>query len=427
MPPRDVFLKAKYSHPRLNDHNFINKISESFIGRIENRVDIASILEEVKTTTGASFAIIFQQHLTTLETSVFYASGLAQMPNFRELDLLRFSPIKEVIRDKITLFDTHARGLRYSNLEPLGNFSSIIGQRLEFSSEYGYGLFLFGKKPNQFHADCLDEVKTAARILGVAVERNRLEDIYKTQHRLVVAGQLSSALIHELKNEQQALFNYVEILKTDSLNLNSGKIDGNDVQFLARFQQVVNHLIEGQNKIQAIYYLFLNLLKDKDEEKINVSDHLKKLTLIIQPIADKSHVQIDTPAQSSCECTINTSRFDQIITNLLINALEQIPLVRQKTGKIVITARIDHSCELPIQIEIQDNGPGIHTVHVNQVFDIFFTTKKNGSGLGLYISKALTESLGGKISVKETVKFEGTTFLIELPLNTPQEGKDNGK
>lgn len=407
----------------MDDFGFIDRISRPAFEQTETKGTIEEILEELKKETHASFVVVFELQLTTLETNILAEVGLEKELSERDRDLLRFSQIIHVIHGGTDLKDDFAKGRKYEHLRPLGTFSSVIGQQIDFTSAWGYGLFLFGEQEYQFTSTDLDNAKIAARILGAAIERRTLEEIYKTRHKLIIAGQLSSALIHELKNEQQALFNYIDVLKTDSVNLNAGKIKADDTQFLARFQRVVNALFEEQDKMQAIQRLFLNLLKERDEEEIELSEHLTKLAMVIKPIADKVKVEIIPPKRKIRKCWLNISRFDQVITNLLMNAVDQIPLVREISGKAWMEVNFVEDDDLPIKVTIRDNGPGIHTVHLKRVFDIFFTTKKGGSGLGLFISQALVDSLGGRISIKDTIRFGGTTLLVELPVAVKREGK----
>jgi two-component system NtrC family sensor kinase len=72
-------------------------------------------------------------------------------------------------------------------------------------------------------------------------------------------------------------------------------------------------------------------------------------------------------------------------------------------------------------IRVADDGPGIHRQHFDQIFSLGFTTRRQeGTGLGLYITRGLVESMGGKISLAESVILIGTTFTIELPLITQE-------
>jgi signal transduction histidine kinase len=66
-----------------------------------------------------------------------------------------------------------------------------------------------------------------------------------------------------------------------------------------------------------------------------------------------------------------------------------------------------------------DNGPGIHAQHLEHIFDLGFSTRAEGTGLGLFTTRGLVEALGGKVTVSASVMFVGTTFVIDLPLIVP--------
>lgn len=68
-----------------------------------------------------------------------------------------------------------------------------------------------------------------------------------------------------------------------------------------------------------------------------------------------------------------------------------------------------------VQVRFKDTGPGIHYKLWEKIFDLGFTTRDGGSGLGLYIARSLVESMGGRIIVENSFIPIGTTFLIELP------------
>jgi signal transduction histidine kinase/predicted RNA-binding protein with RPS1 domain/CheY-like chemotaxis protein len=396
------------------DFVFIDRISKIVNEQTDPKKTVEAILQDLKEKTHASFVVVFQMHLTTLETYISSQVGLNKSLTETERRFLRFSPVMSVIHSKIEIDDDLATGKRYANLRPLGNFKSLIGVKIDFSSDWGYGLFLFSVKESQFTDQDFEKAKIAALILGTAIERHQMEEVCHQQHKFILNGRLASSLVHELKNELQTIFNYIDVLKTNSINLNSGKTKA-DEKFFGLFQRIVNALLEEQNHIQDIQYIFLNLLKEKNEEQVELLGHLNKLVEIIKPTAEAAKIKIIPPKKQIRKSFLNTSWFDQVITNLLMNAIDQIPLVRKESGEITIRVDFDENSELPIKVRVIDNGPGIHTAYFEKVFDIFFTTKKGGSGLGLFISKALVESLGGKIRIEESIRFGGTTFLVELP------------
>jgi len=103
----------------------------------------------------------------------------------------------------------------------------------------------------------------------------------------------------------------------------------------------------------------------------------------------------------------------QVILNILANAEDAIVARKIEQGKIDITLK---SNKENIIIKIEDNAGGIEKSKIDKIFDIYFTTKnrKEGSGLGLYMSKLIIESkLGGEIKAKN--KKVGAQFKIVLP------------
>jgi signal transduction histidine kinase len=111
----------------------------------------------------------------------------------------------------------------------------------------------------------------------------------------------------------------------------------------------------------------------------------------------------------------------QAFLNLLLNALQHTAATGVRGNFVRISVRSDVPGEGSrrfAEIRFADNAWGMHTGDRERVFEMFFTTRKHGSGLGLYVTRLIIESLGGEVTVEETTKFVGTTFLVRLPLTT---------
>jgi len=80
--------------------------------------------------------------------------------------------------------------------------------------------------------------------------------------------------------------------------------------------------------------------------------------------------------------------------------------------ELVSKKKLGHTC----RITIQDNGPGIHVSLWEKVFEVGFTTRADGSGIGLYISRNLMTDIGGKILVSSSYILGGTSFVLEFPV-----------
>jgi len=106
----------------------------------------------------------------------------------------------------------------------------------------------------------------------------------------------------------------------------------------------------------------------------------------------------------------------QVFLNLMLNAVQQME--RQPDGRRALEIATVHEAgdgTRLVKVRFSDSGPGIHRQLWDKIFALGFTTRPGGSGLGLYIAKSLVESMGGRISVEESLVPLGTTFSVEVP------------
>jgi signal transduction histidine kinase len=113
----------------------------------------------------------------------------------------------------------------------------------------------------------------------------------------------------------------------------------------------------------------------------------------------------------------NDIRLQHVFLNLLLNAVQQMAKMSSRQGCLTISAETANIDGRPwIRVRFADNGPGIHRRQWDTVFAFGFTTRPEGSGLGLYIARSLIESIGGRIRVEESRMLLGSTFVVELPV-----------
>ena len=105
----------------------------------------------------------------------------------------------------------------------------------------------------------------------------------------------------------------------------------------------------------------------------------------------------------------------QVFLNLMLNAIQQ--MTNKPEGQRVLT--ISTGCTREddgawTTIRFSDSGPGIHRQLWDKIFALGFTTRTDGSGLGLYIVRSLVESMGGQVEVEKSLVPLGTTFIMRL-------------
>jgi C4-dicarboxylate-specific signal transduction histidine kinase len=114
-------------------------------------------------------------------------------------------------------------------------------------------------------------------------------------------------------------------------------------------------------------------------------------------------------------------RLLQVLLNLTINAFEAMTVVRSDSRRLVIRADGNEAGE--ISVTVHDSGPGISGAIVEQLFEPFFSTKAEGTGMGLAIARSIIEEHGGTLS-GENCEGGGACFTVRLP--AAPEGKSNG-
>ena len=106
-------------------------------------------------------------------------------------------------------------------------------------------------------------------------------------------------------------------------------------------------------------------------------------------------------------------QLQQVLLNLIMNAIEAMSSETSRERNLMITSGIDDG--IKVRITVEDTGGEIDPAHLDQIFDPFFTTKSNGMGLGLSICRSIIEAHGGRLSASPRSPF-GTAFHLILPI-----------
>ena len=226
----------------------------------------------------------------------------------------------------------------------------------------------------------------------------REELISKTQMSTMV--QIAANTAHEIRNPLEAISGAVEILSSEK-NLSSYSRDS-----ILIIQEEIQNLNDYLSK-------FIDFTKP---EAVNIVEAdinalIDDCLLLLKPLFKKHQIKIEKYFKDNLtKCAVDINETKRVIINLLLNSIEAI----QHSGTIKLETEIQDS---NIKIVIIDNGSGIDEKHINRVFDPYFTTKKEGSGIGLALSRRVIEQQGGSINIKSRLE-KGTTVTITLPIKT---------
>jgi two-component system sensor histidine kinase KdpD len=250
-----------------------------------------------------------------------------------------------------------------------------------------------------------------ARQLGIGIERQRLQKEATEVEILRRADDAKTALINAVSHD----------LRTPlaSIMTSAGSLRSTDVHWTSRERSEFAEAIEEEAKrLNRIVQNLLDLSRIEggvlrpDKTPSSVRDSVDAVLERLQSAASSHHIIVDMPDQLPL-VPMDPVEIDQVLTNLIENALKYTPL----GTTITITAK--HAGDR-ISIEVSDTGPGIAPASLPRVFEAFYRDpeqgkKTGGSGLGLAVVKGLIEAHGGTIKAENKLEG-GARFTFTLPL-----------
>jgi two-component system NtrC family sensor kinase len=224
--------------------------------------------------------------------------------------------------------------------------------------------------------------------------------------RLVLIGQLSANIAHELNNPLQGIVTYAH-LALERLPADSPLRD------LAQKTAV------QANRCREIIRGLLDFARQRKPSKTvtDINAILRQCISLVQGQALFLNVQISERLQPDLpKAVVDPSLIERVFVNMIVNAAEAMPA----GGRLTLTTSYAPP-DSTIEIAFTDTGNGIPPENLEKIFDPFFTTKEVGTGLGLAISYGIVKEHHGTIAVESKVG-QGTTFTIRLPVLEADEG-----
>ncbi|WP_425805166.1 nitrogen regulation protein NR(II) [Desulfitobacterium sp. Sab5] len=212
-------------------------------------------------------------------------------------------------------------------------------------------------------------------------------------------GELSMGLAHDIKNPLMSIQGCAQLLQNPK-----------DPQRKAELINIILHEVTRVNAVVNQMLTFGDTVNNRENSFVDIKDVLLKCTQIIdrQKMKRTIHFTFNFTDELP-KFYVNELHFRQIFLNLMLNSLQAIT----QEGEIRISTRYC-SDEKSVCIEIEDTGTGISEENLSKIFTPYFTTKKNGTGMGLLIVKRSLEKYNGKISIQSKLG-QGTRCLITLP------------
>ncbi|MBE2208537.1 MAG: S1 RNA-binding domain-containing protein [Saprospiraceae bacterium] len=415
-----IFKVAKYGAFQEVQQAAISEQNDTASNALQNK--LSSILRELSTEAQLDHCLLLRLDSDQKEVSLgaFYPPQNENM-YLRSMDGLYYSPVREVIED--------------GDINYMANIGEADGpalsenffQGLYFHSSYGlpvkmfgrtseYALFVLDKRPD-LSWNTISRIRLAAAYCGLTLEKERFFAGLRPVQDLALRGELMSSFLHELNNMLTPLF---ELMEDGALLTQEGRKD----ELWSLIEKTTPDIV----KIKHLTAAYGRLAND-EMELTDLNVLVEKVVDQLAPYAMRLQIQLEADTKSIPQVAAIALHAEQVLTNVLLNAIqnlaeqnERFEQINERTGVSEYRRLQEHllvkisTCASPQQnaccIVVTDSGPGIPYHARERIFQMGYSTRNGGHGLGLFISRQLMEAMHGRLEWVDSRRYWGSAFAI---------------
>ena len=224
-------------------------------------------------------------------------------------------------------------------------------------------------------------------------------------NRVSMMGEMAASLAHEIKQPIAAAINSanscIEWLAHEPPNLDRARASA------TRIDKYGNRAAEIIDRIRSLYKK-----SPPQRELVDVNRIIREIVTLLDGEATRSSVAMRTELAGELpEVMADHVQLQQVFMNLMLNAIEAM---KNAGGELTLKSQLEQDGQL--LVSVSDTGPGLPNGNTEQIFSAFFTTKPQGSGMGLAISRSIVESHGGRLRASANGE-RGAIFCFTLPIH----------
>lgn len=244
-------------------------------------------------------------------------------------------------------------------------------------------------------------VGASAIARDLSVEKQSEEAIRRSA-KLATAGRLAASIAHEINNPLEAVINLLYLARHDS---------GHAGEYLTQAENEVG-------RVARLAQQTLGFVRDTSSPvAMDPAAIMDEILLLYSRKLKSRHIRVTRRYRGICQVNGYSGELRQLLANLLVNAADA--MMSGGSLQVRVAAGRDWASGTKgVRITVADNGSGIPGNNLRQIFEPFYTTKKDtGTGLGLWVSRGIVQKHGGSIRVRSRAqgRSTGTVFLIFLP------------
>lgn len=244
----------------------------------------------------------------------------------------------------------------------------------------------------------IDQIFFRGDRLTLAKENDQLRQELVRFEKLRAVSTLAAGMAHEIKNPLTSIKTFAEYLPE--------RYD--DPIFREKFAKIIGQEVDKMNALVQRLLEFAKPTKP-ELESVKISQTVKDTLDFIQGSLLQRKVQVKTSFADDDTITADGRQLRQVFLNVLLNSIDAM----EEPGEISVSTQRHNGS---LRIAVKDTGKGIAPKDLQHIFDPFYTTKTNGTGLGLSVVHSIIRQHGGQVNIRSRVG-QGTTVQIDLPVN----------
>lgn len=387
-------------------------ISPDPLPTVLNRITAA--VQQIMAVKLCSVMLLSDQRELTLSAVSGGSAKYSQRPAISVRDSL----VGDVVtrRRPVQVFDVRkAPRYRARTMARKEHLVSLLSVPIFFTETLIGILNIYTDKPRRFDDEDIRLLNAFASLCGIAIENaQRYERMLRAEHsirqtdRLATLGILSAEIAHEIRNPVTIISMLLHSLREDHAILPDRERD-------------LDIILDKLERINRIVAQVLNISRKRPQplEWVNLNTVIEELLLLVNHAFAARQVVLQKELDAALPPILaDRGHFDQVFLNLMYNALEAMP-----NGGIlhIRSTRMPARGDEPerVRVVFRDTGMGIPPEVMSHLFTPFTSTRKEGVGLGLFVSQKLLREYEGTITVK-SAEGEGTSFRVEVPVGETQ-------
>jgi two-component system NtrC family sensor kinase len=275
-------------------------------------------------------------------------------------------------------------------------------------------LRVFFGECREFFDEEIEFAVSLAQLCSCAIEKARLIECQQFQYdqlalhteKLTALGRMAAGIAHEINNPLAGILLF-------SSNLVKKAAPG-------PMKEGLEIIVRESQRCKIIIQEMLEFARDRKPQKryADINRIIEKSLTMLENEMRLRHIQLEKSLSEKMQATLlDENQLEQVLVNLILNAIQAV----NENGVITVRTRMSPGRDL-IVAEITDTGCGIARENLDKIFDPFFSTKKEGSGLGLAVSYGIIQNHQGRIEV-ESQEGRSTCFRITLPIVSASPGQ----